>query len=229
MFSILEQHYKNNRLHHAYLLIGHEDKVREAVKNVSGSLLSFDRHQVHRHPDFFEYKTDRLGIKDGHAIKQQAFLSSSTGTAKIFLIITNSFTKEAENALLKLLEEPPKETYFFIAASSLDNLSLILRSRLAVLTDREGYDMDEEKKEFLIKFLKCQPQKRLEIVKKLVDDRERTSEFVKGLELVALGLSEKKNLSDIIEDIKLSRSLIEHPALSCRLILEYLSLSLPRL
>lgn len=200
--------------------------MREKAEKAGMVLLSCQGPLI-KQPDFFQYKIQSLGIDQAREIRQKAYLTPVLAQAKVFFIITNSFTPDAENFLLKLFEEPPLKTHFFIITSCLDNLSLILRSRLTILIDKKRQELSKEKKDFLAKFLKSSPAQRLEIVRKITDDRPRTSEFLKGLELAAVYFFDKDQLEGISEDVKTSRSLIDNPSLSCRLILEHLSLVLP--
>ncbi|MEK9209437.1 MAG: hypothetical protein AAB926_01245 [Patescibacteria group bacterium] len=230
MFDVLNQHYQNNRLGHGYFLAGSKEPAEKAVLKIAALLLKTKLEELLRHPDFFRYQVDKFGIEDSHNLKKQAFLTSKCSGPKVFFISASSFTPEAQNALLKLMEEPPADVYFFISAFSPDSLSLILRSRLAVLFERTSADLGKAKMDFLEKFLKASPLQRLKLADCFFDDRARTIEFVKGLEAAAACFfKEKQELRNFSEEARLNRRLLDHPALSCRLILEHLALSLPRL
>ena len=59
----------------------------------------------------------------------------SLPTRRIILIDTaHILTPEAQNALLKMIEEPPRETYFILTADSLHSLLPTVRSRLQQIT-----------------------------------------------------------------------------------------------
>ena len=59
-----------------------------------------------------------FSIKDVRLIKKQSILHSASGEAKIFIIegLENALPA-AKNAFLKILEEPPENTYFIIISS----------------------------------------------------------------------------------------------------------------
>lgn len=229
MFALLNQHFQNNRLGHGYFLVGSKEQAEKAVLKIAALLLKTKLEELLRHPDFFRYQSDKFGIDDSHDLKKQAFLTSKCPGPKIFFLSVGSFTPEAQDALLKLMEEPPADVYFFISAFSPDSLSLILRSRLTVLFERSGANLGKAKMDFLEKFLKASPVQRLKLVDYFSDDRARTIEFVKGLEAAAAYFLEKRKWRDFSEEARLNRRLLDHPALSCRLILEHLALTLPRL
>ncbi|KKS57056.1 MAG: hypothetical protein UV22_C0022G0005 [Parcubacteria group bacterium GW2011_GWA2_42_35] len=234
MFDVLKRHYQNNRLGHGYFLVGSKEGAEKAVLKTASLLLQTEAEELFRHPDFFRYQADKFGVDDSRNLKKQSFLSSRCSGPKVFFMTVGSFTPDAQNALLKLMEEPPADVYFFISASSPDALSLILRSRLAVLFERRGLDLEKEKMDFLEKFLKASPVQRLKLANFFSDDRARTIEFVKGLEAASVYFfsaqgGEKRKLRDFAEEARLNRRLLDHPALSCRLILEHLALTLPRL
>lgn len=229
MFDVLAGHYQNNRLGHGYFLVGSKEEAEKAVLKTAALLLNTEKEKVYCHPDFFRYQSDKFGIDDSHNLKKQAFLTSKCSGPKIFFLSVGSFTPDAQNALLKLLEEPPADTYFFISAFSPDSLSLILRSRLAVLFERTSANLGKAKMDFLEKFLKSSFQQRLKLVDCLSEDRARTIEFVKGVEVAAVHFFQDGKWRDFSEEMRLNRRLLDHPALACRLILEHLALSLPRL
>jgi DNA polymerase III delta prime subunit len=92
-------------------------------------------------------------------------------------------TNEAQNALLKTLEEPPADAMFFFIVPAPEVLLPTLRSRAQILTLRSG-----KKTEDLVdakKFLAAPVAKRLEMLKPLLekddDDKRDTGEIIRFL------------------------------------------------
>ncbi|MGK2897016.1 MAG: DNA polymerase III subunit delta' C-terminal domain-containing protein [Candidatus Makana argininalis] len=83
------------------------------------------------HPDY--YKLDfkkNIGIDDIRLIHENIYIKSRQNGTKVILINNASLlTEQASNALLKILEEPPKDTYFIISCKYLFKLPKTLLSR----------------------------------------------------------------------------------------------------
>lgn len=69
-------------------------------------------------------------IEDAHALIAHAYIASSE--PKYCLIAARKFGDAAQNALLKLLEEPPHNVVFIVIASSKTALLPTIRSRLPI-------------------------------------------------------------------------------------------------
>lgn len=84
------------------------------------------------HPDFIEFpKAKSFSVQDAKEIIEQANIKPMVCDAKVIVIhnIDNS-SQEAQNKLLKTLEEPPKNVYFLVSATSLSNVLPTIKSRL---------------------------------------------------------------------------------------------------
>ena len=86
----------------------------------------------------------KLDIASVRGIKEAASLKRDKNGEKIFILDASALTREAEAALLKLLEEPPPYTYFIIEAKSRDAISPTFRSRLAEI-DSDGDSLGNKK------------------------------------------------------------------------------------
>ncbi|BDQ28458.1 DNA polymerase III subunit delta' [Helicobacter ailurogastricus] len=71
---------------------------------------------------------DELKIEHAHEIKRRCVLKFSG--QKAFIIAASNFNLFAQNALLKILEEPPKNTFFILITKHPSALLLTIRSRL---------------------------------------------------------------------------------------------------
>lgn len=75
-----------------------------------------------------------IDIDSVRKIKHSAAFKRDKNEEKFFVLDVDGLTREAASALLKLLEEPPPNTYFVVEAGSHDRISPILRSRLMEIT-----------------------------------------------------------------------------------------------
>lgn len=71
---------------------------------------------------------DEFLIEDARAVERESYIAEKD--EKIIVIMANSFRIEAQNSLLKLLEEPPRNIKFLIVAPSKNLLLPTIRSRL---------------------------------------------------------------------------------------------------
>lgn len=74
------------------------------------------------------YEENELKIKSVHEIIAEAFIASSE--TKTIIIAAHSFRNEAQNALLKILEEPPENVKFILIARNKTAFLPTIRSRL---------------------------------------------------------------------------------------------------
>ncbi len=91
---------------------------------------------VQTHPDVLIVPPDppQLLIKLGQirSVIGRAQYVPTEARARVFLITSAAFMKEAANSLLKLLEEPPDGVYLMLLAENLSDLLPTIRSRCAV-------------------------------------------------------------------------------------------------
>jgi len=79
------------------------------------------------------------GIEDVRSLKDKAYLLPSKLTKKVFIIDeVHMMTKDAFNALLKLIEEPPKHTIFVLCTTDSDKIPDTVLSRLVRVDFRKG-------------------------------------------------------------------------------------------
>lgn len=79
----------------------------------------------------YEANHDVCKIDDVRTIR--SLQSERTEGISVFIISCSTITLEAQNALLKVLEEPNTHTYFYLIYPQVEQLLITLRSRLEVL------------------------------------------------------------------------------------------------
>ncbi|PAF48467.1 hypothetical protein BKH46_00715 [Helicobacter sp. 12S02634-8] len=95
---------------------------------------------------------DELKIEDAHEILTQAYITSKE--LKTIIIAANSYNIFAQNALLKLLEEPPNRTRFVLIAKNKTSFLPTIRSRLPLEDKRKKVsfqDLNLDFKNFSLK------------------------------------------------------------------------------
>ena len=104
------------------------DFITQKSKSILGS------DNLGNNPDYMllEQQKEKLsiGIKEVQNLIERAYIKPFQSPAKIFVIKqADLMTEEAQNALLKVLEEPPETTYFFLYTEKLTDLLITIRSR----------------------------------------------------------------------------------------------------
>ncbi|HEV2339294.1 MAG TPA: hypothetical protein VGT05_00835 [Patescibacteria group bacterium] len=134
-------------------------------------LLSFRKKSVEDYLDIFHNKhtIDRfdrttvasegsIGIEIIRNLQQVIFLSPLKGKEKS-IIITHAerLTHEAQNALLKILEEPPAHVFLFLLTTRLDGLlpTVISRCQLVRFSEEPVLLLQEEKEHLQKDILTC--------------------------------------------------------------------------
>ncbi|MBQ8885375.1 MAG: hypothetical protein IJY62_03300 [Clostridia bacterium] len=140
-YKILYAERKN--LRHAYLLHFSDAKsLRPALKELAK--LFFDENDARiakliekeRFSDclFYPDEGKRFSVEDAERLFEEATLKPVEGERKLFVVSDFSLaTPQAQNKLLKVLEEPPAGVYFLLGASSLFTVLSTVLSRVEKL------------------------------------------------------------------------------------------------
>ena len=216
-------------LHHAYLIEGDKDLI---LADINKFLQKEMDVAIKGNPDYWFGQFDNFGIDDSRELVARASLKAPG--KKFFIVAFNFITHEAQNSLLKILEEPTAETHFFLITPSSDHLVSTLKSRLVIIKGQrvaEGKGQTEGEK-----FVKASKPERLKMVKKIIDAiaDEEASKAV-AITLVneieeALYRQFKKAKSPALADdlqkiIELKSNLFDRGS-SAKLILEYLAVTI---
>ena len=85
----------------------------------------------------FEYEK-ALGINDVRELQKKIFLKPIKGDYKTVAVNTPDITHEAQNAFLKILEEPPESTLIILAVNELGSILPTIISRCKVFDLNKG-------------------------------------------------------------------------------------------
>lgn len=186
-------------------------------------------------PDFISNLYENFTIDDARHIKNlHETKPIGVNSKKIFILFFQNITVEAQNALLKLLEEPAGYAHFFIVVPQAGLLLPTVRSRLYFLEyDRDVESNEVELTDLVTKFIKQNKAKRLEMVKKICDDisKDKISKhyailFVQRLEEILHNENKLVANAKKLENISIVNRYINDRAPSLKMLLEYLALSI---
>ena len=204
-------------LHHANLLVGESAEAEIYLR----SLCSERSWVLANSPDFFAFRMEVFGIDEARELRLVA-ARKAFGERKIFLITSARLTLEAQNALLKTFEDPFPETYFFLVVREEAQLLGTLRSRMQTLRVPKGLtsaSIDAEQ------FLKLALKDRLSFAKEFASGEKNISTFLDSILLV---LRKREKSQALLESVYNFSRTSDNTRASSRLIIEHLSLVLPR-
>lgn len=208
-------------LHHAYFIEG--DKTA-----VLADLEAFLKHAFNivrqGHPDVHYSQYESLGIDESRSLQDMQSMKPVVGDKKIFILVTDSITNEAQNSLLKVFEEPTRGTHFFVISSSQRILLPTLRSRMVVIRHvSSGVNSIEIGAK---KFTEMLPKARLEFVAPFIEEKNKAKAetFLQALisELAKDGV--KKENALVIKEILVLARYLKDRSSSLKLILESVAL-----
>ncbi|WP_068267616.1 hypothetical protein [Caviibacter abscessus] len=141
----LEKIAKLERNNATYLLYS-DVRVNLLDKAIILSKMIYDKYEISyndiwEHPDITYLQ--KLKIDDIRNIIAKAAETSYTGK-KIFILDINGIKKEASNAMLKVIEEPPQNTYFILLTNTLNILPTIKSRALKIYIKPKQYDISSD-------------------------------------------------------------------------------------
>ena len=228
-----------------------EDGIKVAQKWAEKEL----EMKVQNNPDVIILRHGLFSVDDARRVLETAASAPVIGEYKVIIITASRAYHEAQNALLKLFEEPPTNTYLFFILPTLGGLLPTLRSRVQILntsldigspTSDVGLPMSYVPKE-TEEFLKANKEKRSAIIKKLAngkDEDERRSNrdeaiaILNGIEAIVYQrrgdtkqrgdtLWSPQGVTSLLNDIAILRGHLNDRSAPVRMILEHLSLVIP--
>lgn len=216
--------------HHAYYIVGHSalaDRLIEFLEKNHGIKYSGN-------PDFHFDRYENFLIDHARQLKSlHENLPISSEAKRIFVLDLKAITSEAQNALLKLLEEPGKNTHFFIILPTVSLLLPTVLSRLQLLDwDLGNNEPTSGDHKEALDFLKMPISQRLKYIKDLADDladekisRSAIVEFVESLEAVIYEKEGISKSSNKLETISQALTYARDRSSSLKMLLEYVALN----
>lgn len=232
MFDFFEHYKKTGYLHHAHVIEGAYTAVAPALAD------ALERHlniQVRGNPDLTVTFYESLGVNEAKELRDREKLTGFGGAKKIFIIGADSFTPEAQNALLKTFEEPTEGTHFFIILPRAEMLLPTLRSRVLVV---QGIASQvDDTKALAEKFLDVDIEGRFAIAKKMADkkpgevvDRELFQRMLDHIERILYTRTAGKRddaTANIFREIFQAKTYLSNRGSSPKMLLEHIAMVIP--
>ncbi|MCY6370266.1 DNA polymerase III subunit delta' [Clostridium ganghwense] len=165
----IESSIQQGNFSHAHLIIG-EDGIGKSLIAKEIALKLLGKHKNRNYVDIIEWSTQKnkqsIGVNEVRDIIKEVNKKPYEGDKKVIIIYeSHKMTVEAQNALLKTIEEPPKGVTLILLSESLELILETIRSRCQIhklkrlnLRQIEEYiireypELDEEKTKAVIAF-----------------------------------------------------------------------------
>jgi len=214
------KNFNQDNLHHTNICIGNRGEI---IKDIDELISKIPKTVSHIERLVYEY--DKFLIKDAHHIFSIHLHKTARDAMQIICIAFNATNNESQNSLLKMLEEPRSNTYFFVIVPSKKIILDTVLSRAQIFEYKNEITISTRTQDFITK--PC--AQRLDEVKKIIDDlknekitKQSVIEFVEEIEKYA---HEKKNMILVkrISDIK---EYLKDQGASVKQLLEYVAVTL---
>jgi hypothetical protein len=219
-------------LYHSYIIEGNPEEIVYLLR-----IYLEERGDINKKsPDVLLNLYDAFNIEDGYNIKEWHKNRGIDGKKKICIIGAKFINREAEQSLLKIIEEPTDDTHFFIVVPDASLLAETILSRVHLIKNlkRDNNFEDKIAGEFIKANSKERIEKVAEIIKEFKDNensgglRYYAISLVNGIERVVYQKWKKdlnnKDLKFILEELKNSRSYLSTPGAAVKMILEHIAL-----
>lgn len=206
-------------MHHALLYIGSPNICQSCTRGLQADLGVADI-------DIRTYEQEKFPIADARTLVQNIQTTPLGGEKTLTVVAVEKIDVEAQNALLKIAEEPPAHAHIALIVPSIDMLLPTLVSRF-VLADSENI----EEESIANNFLQSSTSARQKITEKIVKDKDVVAgkKLIRDLETVLAKVQNKEQYKNEIEDLMAFRQYVEQRGASMKFMLEHLALTLPQI
>lgn len=208
----------------ARLLIGLTNDRLEKIEKILN-----EAQLKNPHPDLLYFSSDsKLGIAEARKIKEHFSLKPYSAKGRVIVLEDGSnLTPEAQNALLKILEELPEQGLFILGADSDAKFLPTILSRCQI--ERLQFTVDskqKESKEDIEKLIESSIEQRFEYIEKLKNKEEFFLSLVNYFHQNLASHLEGVNVNFLKELLQAEEWQKQNVAI--RPILEYLMLVIPK-
>lgn len=234
-------------LHHAYVLAHGQTPREEIEKELFDYVEETFGMRTVGNSNIFRRVYENLGVDEvkellsfasyvamaDESANEKNVLKNKLG--KVASISVRGITHGAQNALLKMLEDPVGKTTFFVLIPSRASLLPTFLSRVMLIDVSEGNASGKENKKAdkdALVFLSASTPKRLDMVKAIVDEENKdlSQGFILNIEDAIYSLMPKikdQQKAQILQTLQSVDEYKHDTSASLKMMLEYLALNLP--
>lgn len=211
--SVLEGAIKEGTISHAYLFAGSRGTGKTSVARIFAHAVDVTDNDLYE----IDAASNR-GIDDIRELREAVNVLPLESPYKVYLIDeVHMLTKEAFNALLKTLEEPPKHVIFMLATTEFEKLpdtivsrcqsfsfkkpsQQILRDQIVAVAKKEGYTLETSAGELVALLAEGSFRDALGVLQKVISSTGDKKVSVGDVERVT-GAPQGGLVNDLIESI----------------------------
>lgn len=214
----LDNSLKQGKVSHAYLFIGPRGTGKTSVARIFAHEVNGFKYELEDdYVDIVEIDgASNRGIDNIRELREKAAIAPTSGKYKIYIIDeVHMLTKEAFNALLKTLEEPPAHVIFIMATTDAYKVPVTITSRaqtytfkladsntmlnhLKSIAKKEGIKIDDDALKVIVKRGGGSFRDSLSLLDQIstLSDEEITKELV----ISAMGLPEDEKIAELLTE-----------------------------
>lgn len=208
---------ENNKISHAYLFVGPRGTGKTSVARIFAHEVNGFKYDLEdSYVDIIEIDAaSNRGIDNIRELREKVAIAPTSGKYKIYIIDeVHMLTKEAFNALLKTLEEPPSHVIFIMATTDVYKVPITITSRaqtynfklanhkvmfdfLKLVCDKEKIEIEDAAIDIIVKRGGGSFRDTLSLMDQIstLSDKKITKEIV----INALGLPEDEQIANLLK------------------------------
>lgn len=213
---------EEKRPFHAYLFLAEEESAEEAIKDL------VNRLEIKTVDLFVLDPSGKIKIQQIRELQHQINLKPHSSKYKMVLIKkAQNLTPEASNALLKTLEEPPKDSILILLAKETEELlpTIVSRCRKIKIKKPIKIEVPPEDRQLLKDIPKMSVKEKFDLANQLSKEEQLVTILDKWLSVFREELLKGQNRKKIIQKIQESQKLLRKNV-NLRLLLENLLLEI---
>ena len=214
--TLLSNSLKQGKISHAYLFVGPRGCGKTSVARIlAHEVNGFEYTVEDNYVDIIEIDgASNRGIDNIRELREKALIAPTSGKYKIYIIDeVHMLTKEAFNALLKILEEPPKHIIFIMATTDAYKVPVTITSRAQIytfklanpkimfdflkkITEKEKIKISDEALKIIVKRGGGSFRDSLSLLDQI--STLSNSEITKDLVISAMGLAQDEKIDELL-------------------------------
>ncbi len=217
--STLKKALEDNSISHAYLFTGPKGVGKTSIARILAHAVNeIDYNDESIHLDIIEIDAaSNRRIDEIRDLRDKVHISPSSAKYKVYIIDeVHMLTKEAFNALLKTLEEPPEHVIFILATTEYGKLPDTIISRtqhfkfspvpekevakhLTSIAKSEGFNLDDQAAILIARYGEGSFRDSISLLDKL---KTMSNDINSDLVRNSLGLISDEEISDLLDEVQ---------------------------